>query len=79
MQAVLFIPSGLAIYIAIYILRALSSLRGLRGAPEVPPLCRETLVSRTANVERNRGPKWVELGMELWCMWIFQNLIQIRF
>ena len=31
-------------------LRALSSLRGLRGAPEVPPLCRETQVSRTANV-----------------------------
>ena len=30
-------------------LRALSSLRGLRGAPEVPPLCRETSVSRTAN------------------------------
>ena len=24
------------------VLRALSSLRGLRGAPEVPPLCRET-------------------------------------
>ena len=23
-------------------LRALSSLRGLRGSPEVPPLCRET-------------------------------------
>ena len=23
-------------------LRTLSSLRGLRGAPEVPPLCRET-------------------------------------
>ena len=23
-------------------LKALSSLRGLRGAPEVPPLCRET-------------------------------------
>ena len=23
-------------------LRALSNLRGLRGAPEVPPLCRET-------------------------------------
>ena len=23
-------------------MRALSSLRGLRGAPEVPPLCRET-------------------------------------
>ena len=23
-------------------LRALSTLRGLRGAPEVPPLCRET-------------------------------------
>ena len=31
-------------------LRVLSSLRGLRGAPEVPPLCRETSVSRTANV-----------------------------
>ena len=31
-------------------LRALSSLRGLRGAPELPPLCRETSVSRTANV-----------------------------
>ena len=31
-------------------LRTLSSLRGLRGAPEVPPLCRETSVSRTANV-----------------------------
>ena len=31
-------------------LRALSSLRGLRGAPEVPPLYRETSVSRTANV-----------------------------
>ena len=31
-------------------LRALSSLRGLRGAPKAPPLCRETLVSRTANV-----------------------------
>ena len=31
-------------------LRALLSLRGLRGAPEVPPLYRDTLVSRTANV-----------------------------
>ena len=29
--------------------RALSSLRGLRGAPEVPPLCRETSVTLTAN------------------------------
>ena len=28
--------------IIMYILRALSSLRGVRGAPEVPPLCRET-------------------------------------
>ena len=26
----------------IAMVRALSSLRGLRGAPEVPPLCRET-------------------------------------
>ena len=49
-------------------LRALSSLGGLRGAPEVPPLSRETLVSRTANVgtvgknwlrKRNSGQKWV--------------------
>ena len=49
-------------------LRALLSLRGLRGAPEVPPLCRETSVSRTANVgtvgknwlrKRNGGQKWV--------------------
>ena len=31
-------------------LRALSSLSGLRGAPEVPPLCRERSVYRTANV-----------------------------
>ena len=37
----------------------LSSLRGLRGAPVVPPLCRETSVSRTANVERTGGHKWV--------------------
>ena len=34
--------------------RALSFLRGLRGAPSVLPLCRET-----ANVERNGGHKWV--------------------
>ena len=32
------------------VLRALSSLRVLSGAPEVPPLYRETSVSRTANV-----------------------------
>ena len=31
-------------------LRALSTLRGLREVPEDPPLCRETWVSRTANV-----------------------------
>ena len=46
-------------------LRTLSSLRGLRGAPEVPPLCRETSVSRTANVgtwlrKRNGGQKCVK-------------------
>ena len=46
------------------VLRALSSLRGLRGAPEVPPLYRETSVSWTANVgtwlrKRNGGQKWV--------------------
>ena len=40
---------------------ALSPLRGLRGAPEVPPLCRETSVSRTANVERNGGHEWVNI------------------
>ena len=45
-------------------LRTLSSLRGLRGAPAVPPLCRETSVSRTAKVgtwlrKRNGGQKWV--------------------
>ena len=28
--------------VATRVLRALSSLRGLRGTPEVPPLCRET-------------------------------------
>ena len=37
-------------------LRALSSLRGLRGAPEVPPLCRET---------QSLGQQMLELGMEL--------------
>ena len=31
-------------------LRALSSLRGLRGALEAPPLCRETSVYRTVNI-----------------------------
>ena len=30
---------------------ALASRGGFRGAPEVPPACRETSVSRTANVE----------------------------
>ena len=37
------------------------SLSGLRGAPEGPPLCRETLVSRTANVGtvgKNRLGHW---------------------
>ena len=52
------------------VLRALSSQRGLRGAPEVPPLCRETSVSQTANVgtvgknrlrKRNGGQKWVNV------------------
>ena len=31
-------------------LRTLSALGGLRGTPEVPSLCREMLISRTANV-----------------------------
>ena len=38
--------------------RALSSLRGLRGAPEVPPLCRETSVSQTINVG-TMGKNWL--------------------
>ena len=46
-------------------LRGLSSLRGLRGAPAGPPLCRETSVSRTANVERNGGKKWVKTVLYL--------------
>ena len=33
-------------------------LRGLRGGPEAPPLCRETLVSRTANVG-TVGKNWL--------------------
>ena len=46
-------------------------------APEVPPLCRETLVSRTANVgtwlrKRNGGQKWVNFSQSgcgtLWCI-----------
>ena len=36
-------------------LRALSSLRGLRGAPEVPPLCRET---------QSLGQQMLELSCE---------------
>ena len=39
-------------------LRALSSLRGLRGTPEVPPLCRETSVSRDSKCW-NGGQKLV--------------------
>ena len=35
-------------------LRALSTLRGLRGAPEVPPLCRET---------QSRGQQMLELSI----------------
>ena len=37
-------------------LRALSSLRGLRGAPEVPPLCRET---------QSLGQHMLELSCEI--------------
>ena len=53
-------------------LRDDSALRALSGAPEVPPLCRETSVSRTANVvtvgkswlrKRNCGQKWVNYGL----------------
>ena len=33
---------GLGFVVCVQLLGALSSLRGLRGAPAVPPLCRET-------------------------------------
>ena len=36
-------------------LKALSSLRGLRGAPEVPPLCRETQSLGQQMLERWEG------------------------
>ena len=38
-------------------LRTLSSLTGLRGAPEVPPLCRETqsLGQQMSDVSRHNG------------------------
>ena len=42
-------------------LRALSTLRGLRGAPVAPTMPRDA-VSRTANVERNVGQKWVKVA-----------------
>ena len=38
-------------------LRALSTLRGLRGAPEVPPLCRETQSLGQQMLER-----WAKIG-----------------
>ena len=41
----------------IIMLRALSSLRGLRGAPEVPPLCRETQSLGQQMLER-----WEQMG-----------------
>ena len=39
------------------VLRALSSLRGLRGAPAVPPLCRETQFLGQQMLER-----WEKMG-----------------
>merc|ERR1719154_123959 len=45
-HAYMYVYAYIYMYIHAYMydsaLRALSSLRGLRGAPEVPPLCRET-------------------------------------
>ena len=46
-----------------FLFRTLSSLRGLRGAPAVPPLCRETSVSRTANVG-TVGKNWLRMQEE---------------
>ena len=56
-------------------LRALSSLSGLRGAPEVPPLCRETSVSRTANVE-TMGKNGLKLSLLLeWkFLWLYGSV-----
>ena len=50
-------------------LRALSSLRGLRGLP----LCRETLVSRTANFG-TVGENWLRNTDEEACAWLLQLL-----
>ena len=50
-------------------LRALSTLRGLRGAPEVPPLCRETqslgqqMLERWINGSRSAVPFVVPLKL----------------
>ena len=74
-------------------LRAVSSLRGLRVAPEVPPLCRETLVSRTSNVgtvcknwlwKRNGGQKWVNKQLcvrvlVVRCSWVGSRIIDYFF
>ena len=53
-------------------LRALSSLRGWRGAPEVPPSCRETSVSRTANVG-TVGKNWLNT-MDSECMHYWRSM-----
>ena len=41
-------------------LKALSTLRGLRGAPEVPPLCRETQSLGQQMLNATAGKKWVK-------------------
>ena len=64
-------------------LRALSTLRGSRGASEVPPLCQETSVSRTANVgtwlrKRNGGQKWVKASYRRTSNCIAQAIHRMR-
>ena len=43
----------------VYALKALSSLRGLRGAPAVPPLCRETQSLGQQMLERWEKMGWI--------------------
>ena len=65
----------------VYWLRALSSLRGLRGAPEVPPLCRETqsfgqqMLNATVGIN---GLTIFEIEFSV-CMYMNEKYIYTRF
>ena len=45
--------------------RALSSLRGFKGGTRSTPIMPRDAVSRTANVERNGGHKWVKTVLSM--------------